>query len=553
MLLIVGLDGASLDLTRPWAEAGELPHLQRLLAHGAWGPLRSTMPPATFPAWTTFMTGVNPGRHGIFDFTRRVAGEYRVQFINGSFRKVPTVWSRLSAAGRRVAVFGMPGTYPPEPINGQMVSGFDTPVTTRADASFVHPPQLAEEVAANGGFPFADFQEFKVDREWYREALRRLLEGIAIKTRFVARQLRRERWDCATVVFGESDTAAHHFWRFCDPQSPRHDADGAGEFGGAIRAVYAALDRAIGELIDAAEPSTVLVCSDHGFGGVGRTVVHLNGQLAQAGLLHWRSRSVASQAATLGKRWLLRWLPPTVQARCFRLGGGRFADALESAARFADIDWKQTRAFSEELNYAPSIWINVSGRDALGVVATNEYGHACDEVTAALGELRDPDSGEPIVARVWHRDELYHGPWVQLAPDLTVEFALPGGYSYACLPTRLNAGDEPVRVASTAEMTGGKLTGMSGSHRRDGLFVLSGAVPPAGFLAADICDMAPTILALCEVPIPSDFDGRSLVGVGALESAASCTPSDAIESEHAYTADEERMIEGRLQALGYLA
>jgi hypothetical protein len=162
MLLILGLDGATLDLVEPWIAEGRLPHLARLRRDGAWGRLASTVPAATFPSWTSFMTGVNPGRHGVLDFTRRERGEYRVRFVNATYRKAPTIWRLLSDAGRRVSVLGLPGTYPPEPINGYMVSGFDTPVTTRADERFVYPPAFADEVAAAGGFPFADFQEFSI-------------------------------------------------------------------------------------------------------------------------------------------------------------------------------------------------------------------------------------------------------------------------------------------------------------------------------------------------------------------------------------------------------
>jgi len=132
-LLVIGLDGATLDLVRPWAAAGRLPVLAGLMARGAWGPLRSTVPAATFPAWTSLTTGVNPGRHGVLDFSERVPGTYRVRFVNGSWRRAPALWTRLSAAGRRVAVLTVPATYPPEPIDGVMVSGFDSPLTTAID------------------------------------------------------------------------------------------------------------------------------------------------------------------------------------------------------------------------------------------------------------------------------------------------------------------------------------------------------------------------------------------------------------------------------------
>src|SRR5262252_521423 len=132
-LLVIGLDGATLDLVRPWVAAGRLPVLASLMARGAWAPLRSTIPAATFPAWSSLVTGVNPGRHGVFDFTERVPGTYRVRFVNGSHRRVPALWSHLAACGKRVVVLTVPATYPPEPVPGVMVSGFDSPLTTAID------------------------------------------------------------------------------------------------------------------------------------------------------------------------------------------------------------------------------------------------------------------------------------------------------------------------------------------------------------------------------------------------------------------------------------
>src|SRR5262249_9694088 len=156
-LLGIGLDGATLDLVRPWVEPGRRAVLGRLLGDR----LASTMPAATFPAWTSLVTGVNPGRHGVLDFTERIPGTYRLRFVNGSYRRAPALWTRLTHAGRRVAVVTVPATYPPEPVAGIMVSGFESPLSAAVDGSFVHPrsfyPELRQLV---GRLPFGDFQPF---------------------------------------------------------------------------------------------------------------------------------------------------------------------------------------------------------------------------------------------------------------------------------------------------------------------------------------------------------------------------------------------------------
>ena len=154
--LLIGLDGFEPSLAERWMKEGRLPNLSALRARGTYRPLQSTIPPATFPAWTTCVTGVQPGRHGIFDFSEVVPGEYALRFVNSTYRKAPALWNLLSEAGKRVGVLGVPGTYPPEPVNGFMVSGFDSPVATRVAASFVYPASLYPEVR---GWRFADFQE----------------------------------------------------------------------------------------------------------------------------------------------------------------------------------------------------------------------------------------------------------------------------------------------------------------------------------------------------------------------------------------------------------
>jgi predicted AlkP superfamily phosphohydrolase/phosphomutase len=552
MILVIGLDGATWDLIDPWMAEGRLPNLERLRRAGWSGPLASTMPPATLPSWSTFMTGVNPGKHGIFDFTRRRLGTYEVEFVNATFRKSPSIWRLLSDAGQRVCVLGLPGTYPPEALNGCMVSGFDSPVTTRADASFVSPPALAPLVMELGGFPFADFQEFRVSRKWYRMALDRLLRGIEGKTRLATTLLRRDAWQCFMLLFGESDTVAHHYWKFLDPQSPRFDAEGAGEFGNAIRRVYEALDASIGSLTATVPEATVMVVSDHGFGGAGNKVVYLNRWLAEQGLQQTRTTRMPTSPGA-GLRWLaLAALPASLQARAFRLGGGRWANRLESRSRFGNIDWARTVAFSEELNYFPSLWLNLKGREPQGYVGMNDYERVRDELCAAVTGLQDPEHGGPIVRRAWRREELYHGPWVKYAPDVVLEFHLDGRYSYTCLSSRTAPNRAAVRVLEAHECAGGKLAGLNGSHRADGMFVLAPSGATAGRRHnARIADMAATILALCGLRPPADFDGQTLDLV--MGSSRGSTETHAVDGcEQYYGRADEEEIAARLSALGYL-
>lgn len=518
--LLIGLDGAEPSLVERWMDAGRMPHLARLRERGAYCPMASTVPHATFPAWTTCVTGVNPGRHGIFDFTEVRPGEHALRFVNATHRRAPALWRILSDAGRRVGVLGVPATYPPEPVNGFMVAGFDSPVCTGIDRSFVYPPALYPDVR---NWRFADFQESDLGPGWHAAALPKLLAKIADKEAIAARLLEREPWDFFMVVFGESDTVAHHFWLFHDPESPRHRPGHAD----AIGQVYERLDAAVGALIQAAGDGVAVgIVSDHGFGGAGTGVVHLNNWLAEQGYLHF----APGQTPWL-KRLALRFAPERQRGALFRRFPGLAAGA-ESRSRFGGIDWRRTTAWSEELNYFPSIRVHLAGRDPLGQVPSEDYAAFCDELCRRI------EQWEPV-AHAWPRRLLYTGDYVDRAPDIILELALENGYSHSCLRSR---GGPSFRRIAPDEYLGGKERGMNGNHRPDGVCFLS--EPAAGY-GARIEDVAPTVLAWLGVPAPP-MDGTPLLG----EAMAAGETTD-IGQERDYSPDEERVIEERLRRLGY--
>jgi len=557
-VLIVGLDGATFDLIEPWAGVGHLPHLAHLMGQGASGRLRSTVPPATFPAWSSLMTGVNPGQHGVLDFSRRVPGSYRIEFVNATYRRQPSVWRLLSQAGHRVAVVGLPATYPPEAINGMLVSGFDSPVATGIDRSFVYPPGLYDEIRqAVGPYELTDFQELRIGPGWHETALRKLLHAIHRRTEIAAYLLDREPWDCFFVHFGESDTVAHHFWAFHDPASPRYDAGGAARLGQAISTVYRALDRAIGQLlVRAGDAATVLIVSDHGSGGTGERVIYLNRWLARQGWLRFTRPGAAGQLGGWLKRCGMA-LPAFLQEWAWRGPLRSLVGRLESSARLRGIDWAGTCAFSEEVNTLPAIWLNVRGREPLGTVEPGaDYERLREEILARLAEWRNPETGEPVVARGWRREELYHGPAVEAAPDIVLEPALDRGYAYTFLSSGGKPG-EPSRALAPSERLGAKGGSMNGSHRAEGVLILAGPEVRGGIrlAAPHITDVAPTLLRLLDVPVPANLDGRVLAEALAADGPLQFDPAEAgLELPPSpYSSRQAAMVGRRLQGLGYQA
>jgi predicted AlkP superfamily phosphohydrolase/phosphomutase len=536
-LLVLGLDGATWDVIEPLA--GDLPNLRRLWTGGARARLRSTTPPMTLPAWSSILTGVNPGRHGFLDFTRRIPGTYRLEFLNATHRGVPTLHELLSARGQRVASIAVPTTWPPSAVDGIVVSGFDSPVATTVEASHCHPSGVYDELRRRfGGLRFADFQEAAQGPGWHAHALGTLLREVGRKEAVCDLLLARERWGSFMVVFGESDTASHHFWAFHDRSSPRHRPG----LPHALGDVYRRLDAAVGRL--SARADLVCVVSDHGFGGAGTLVLYLNRWLEQHGWLRFSGTSQSVAGDRL--RQLALRLP--VERLVRRVPAAWLGD-VETRTRYGAIDFRHTRAWSDETNYAATIHLNVRGRDPLGTI---------DDVDAATRELTRlllawKVDGTGVVERVWRRDEVCRGPAAGGAPDLVLTFANPGGYSPTLLPSTRVAAGTTFRHLDPHELQGGKGLGMNGAHRPEGVLILHGAPFAAGVtVEASVEDVLPTLLHALGEGIPAHVEGHVLQEAFAGRRHERRVPAETVRPPLvALRHDEARHLADRLTALGY--
>lgn len=551
-ILVLALDGATFDVIEPMIASGELPNLAGWMAEGQHAPLPSTIPPVTFPAWTSFMTGLEPAEHGIFDFTQKREGQYRLQFVNATDRQAPSIFKRVSDAGGEVLVLGMPATHPPEPLEGLLVCGFDAPVSTGTDERSASDPSLYRAIAAEvGPWMRPELDETAKADDFHERAVGTLLSRIERKRDFTLEaleQMKARRGGAlpalTMVVFSESDTAGHHYFRDHDPTSPRHDPGAGPARREALRDVYRRLDDACGEIRAAMPESLCIVLSDHGMGTATDKIVHLNRHLAERGLLFRREGwgRFIDRLARRARDIALAWLPAAIAQALFRRARTAAAE-LESRARFGGIDWRRTVAFSEEANTNPGVWINLAGRESRGCVPPEQYERVRNSVIEALLDWKLP-SGAPVIRRALRREEVHRGAFADRAPDIVVELALEEGHGLSLVPTPWSeggaqgAGIPSVRVLESDDHGGGRGRGMNGTHRGNGIWIAqtrAGVTPPAP--PARLATVAPWL--------------AQTMGL-AWDEAAAGEDADATVPRQAYEPDEEDMVAERLRALGYL-
>jgi predicted AlkP superfamily phosphohydrolase/phosphomutase len=565
-VFVFGLDGATFDLILPWAAEGRLPHFSRLLAEGCWAPLESAPNMRSAAAWTSFITGKNPGKHGIFEFYEPIPGTYEVRFIHGGMREGKSLWAILSQLGKRVGVINVPMTYPAEEVNGFLIAGLDAP--SPESPYFCYPAELSQELHARfgpyilepgltgcliGGKPDAAVQKFH--------------EELEQKEKITAYLMQKYPWDFFMVVFRSLDAVQHCFWKHMDPFHPHHNPAEAKRYGSVILKAYQKIDKTLGTIRAALDEDTALiVMSDHGFGRKHPASNQLNRWLASQGFLHYLDDR--------GPGTALRHLLTSLFGHTYRLLVGKTSrrvkqklarrfpqlrNRLQSRLCLANIDWSRTKAYSDTL--FPNIRVNLEGREPKGIVNPGEdYYQLIDEIRQGLVESRDAVSGRQIVDRVFHRDELYTGPLVEKAPDLLIRWkedeeihgiALADGALDSALPEEsrpLVPGEDPHVI--------------SGDHRLFGVLLMAGKPIRRGVQCspARLIDLAPTILQLLKLPIPSAMDGRVLTKVfqeGIISTHAPFRINEVPEtSDHqadeGYSVEEEKAIAQRLRDLGYV-
>jgi predicted AlkP superfamily phosphohydrolase/phosphomutase len=535
VLTVIGLDSATFDVVDPMLAAGELPNLARLCDLGARGVLRSTTHPLTPHAWATIVTGVNAGRHGIWDFTERDESGYQLRLVNGSFRRAPAVWDRLRRSGRRSGIVNIPFTWPAPDVNGFAIAGFDA---AAREQGLTSPAALRDELGGRFGsleldnaFPLTDG---KLDLDLVRRAASQKVQIVT----WLA-----ERFDpeLLFVVFMAADHIHHLCWT-------DWETDGLAS---PVAEVYRILDEAVGALGELAGDGNVMVVSDHGAGPL-HGVVNLNAWLASERFLAYETGGGVVGRKLLGDVLeLRRYLPERLRYLAKQRLPGLRQKAIERGD-YTVLDWSRTRAFS--YGTFGNIVLNVRGREQHGIVEPgDEYERVRDAVAARLLHLQGP-GGDRIVAQVHRREDLFHGPELAKVPDLLVEFDRYAWLGKGNLKTRSES------LWDEIEIEGGGDHSYVGSHRHEGIVVLAGpAVAQGAPVGGELVDVAPTLLYLMGEAVPADLEGRVLVEALSPELLDARPPEydDAapaeFEPERAELEEEGAAeVERRLRGLGYL-
>lgn len=556
-VLVIGLDGATWDVLDPWMRDGTLPCLAQLRRHGSWGPLRSSIPPITAAAWSTFMTGKRPGKHGVYHFINLFdnngAGDDEPELVSARSIRSPALWDAIGHHDQRVVLVNIPLTYPPRPVNGVMVTGLLTPSSASV---FTYPPQLSAQIT-----------DYQIDLDRFMDKTPHVdafdaastAPSLALVEEFRAMEEKRARvslslmasqpWEFFMVVFTGTDRMGHYLWPYHRPAPPQAEIAATNtddeQIQRAVRDFYIRLDQIVGELVaQAGEDTTVIVMSDHGMGPVETRRFHCNNWLRRQGWLVAKSHGGALGGPDawlkrlgiprdkLGR--LIHSIPGLAASRVVRQASGSRSDAVDTERSAA---------------YCIPIFYNITGIRVQHV----EKEALCRAITNGLEAIVDAETGRPVVRQVLRAHDYYDGPHAENIPDLIVITDPDYGCSYhlshySAVATRRPTASGPAK------------------HRDQGILIVSG--PGAARQAQplpnlSIEDVAPTALYLMGLPVSADMDGRVLTE--ALDPALLATQPIACESptgfwpsqsaatfdDTAMSDEDEELIRGRLRALGY--
>ncbi len=541
--MVVGFDGATFDVINPLIANGRLPTLAHLLKNGVHGTLHSTIPPITPTAWTTVLTGKNPGKHGIFDFQEMDPQTYARSPVYTDRHREKTIWDLLGEANISSIITDVPYTYPPRPLNGLMLTGYGTPRTNETLFTFpeawemVLPSDLHDQIRI--AQPVANFDRSQA----YIDEWREVMNG---RSRLLKHLLTQQDWGFFFHVFSITDNLAHVLWTYLEPSHPNYNRAEAPAYREALFDAYAQCDHLLGKMLEWAGPDcNLLLMSDHGFGSV-YPRQYLFQRLVDGGYLNYDSgdsgsslRDVLMKSAIRTynsfpflREWVKNLRPNQAAALKNSLKSGGLLPSNDA------INYQKSRVLPSD--FGLQLWLNHQKRFSNGLLNEEETAVLIQQLNQYLTTDLDKATQQPIIKSVYQGASQYHGEFSWLGPDLIIEnqnFYNPGSTSHVPNPK------------------------LEGSHTHKGIFVGYGPDLNTAVLNKEISlqDLAPTMLHLLDQPIPIDMDGQVIkealsdeMAKKPIHKSDQAAQYDTPQTQTKLSDDEEEAIKTQLRQLGYI-
>lgn len=455
-VLVIGLDCSTPQLMFDrWLDLQ--PNIKKLVQGGIYGEITSTIPAITVPAWMSMMTSKTPGELGFYGFRNRKNYSYDEMFFATSASvKAETVWDILSRHEKKVIVVGVPPSYPPKPVNGNLISCFLTPGT---DSNFTYPADLKTEIQSQIGEYIFDVKNFRTeDKDYLIDQLYKLVHNRFETFEYL---LQHKEWDFAMMVEMGVDRLHHGLWKYTDPE--HHKYVPGTKYENVIRDYYIHVDSEIGRILQLIDNETaVIVVSDHGAKRMDGGIC-FNDWLIQQGFL--KLKEMPNEPIQMKNEM---------------------------------IDWEKTKAWGSG-GYYGRLFMNVEGREPQGVIRKEDYEKVRDELREKISQITDPN-GKNIGCKTFKPEEIY--PEVKgIPPDLIVYF---GDLYWRSVGT----------VGNSSIWTFENDTGPDdANHAQEGIFIFNNQNSHNGIQAENlhIMDVAPTILDLMKIPIPDNMRGQTVL------------------------------------------